>query len=132
MKPENALRKLGRYGNTSSWVCLPSAIISVRNLIVWYPDDPKLPPIPTRLSLVKLFLELHQFTQALLVLHGIMSTDDQEVEAWYLEGWCFFMMADQAKESGGKLDDLTWEELAKDSRDCLETCQIVSHIGVFS
>ena len=54
-----------------------------------------------------------------------MSSDDQEVEAWYLEGWCFYLMAEQSKESGQKIEDLTWEELAKDARDCLETCKNV-------
>ncbi|KAF9003967.1 hypothetical protein BDQ17DRAFT_1390363 [Cyathus striatus] len=88
-------------------------------------DDPRLPPIPTRLSLVKLFIELSLHTPALLVLQGIMAADDQEVEAWYLEGWCFFIMSEQAHENGGKLDDLTWQELAKDSRDCLETCKVL-------
>ncbi|KAG6842349.1 hypothetical protein C0991_010639 [Blastosporella zonata] len=88
-------------------------------------DDPRLPPIPTRLALVRLFLELSLYTPALLVLHGVMSTDDQEVEAWYLEGWCFFMMSEQAQESDGTLDELTWQELAKDSRDCLETCKVL-------
>ncbi|KAF5326941.1 hypothetical protein D9619_004835 [Psilocybe cf. subviscida] len=88
-------------------------------------DDPKLPPIPSRLALVRLFLELALYTPALLVLHGIMSSDDQEVEAWYLEGWCFYLMAEQAQESGGTVDELTWEELAKDARDCLETCQVL-------
>ncbi|EDR08558.1 uncharacterized protein LACBIDRAFT_297372 [Laccaria bicolor S238N-H82] len=88
-------------------------------------DDPKLPPIPNRLALVRLFLELALYTPALLVLHGIMSSDDQDVEAWYLEGWCFFLMSEQAQESGGTLDELTWQELAKDSRDCLETCQVL-------
>ncbi|KAJ7158752.1 hypothetical protein C8R46DRAFT_1290825 [Mycena filopes] len=81
-------------------------------------DDPKLPPIPTRLALVKLFLELALFPPALLVLHGIMASDDQDVEAWYLEGWCFFLME-------GKLDDLTWQELATDARDCLATCEVL-------
>ncbi|PPQ66214.1 hypothetical protein CVT24_000326 [Panaeolus cyanescens] len=89
------------------------------------PDDPKLPPIPNRVSLVKLFLELALYTPALLVLHGIMASDDQEVEAWYLEGWCFYLMAEQAQENGGILDELTWQELAKDARDCLETCQVL-------
>jgi hypothetical protein len=84
-----------------------------------------MPPIDTRLSLVKLFLELSLFTPALLVLQGVMASDDQVVEAWYLEGWCFFLMAEQAKENGGTFDELTWEELAKDARDCLETCQVV-------
>lgn len=55
-----------------------------------------------------------------------MASDDQDVEAWYLEGWCFFLMSEQAQENGGTLDELTWQELAKDSRDCLETCQVVS------
>ena len=54
-----------------------------------------------------------------------MSSDDQEVEAWYLEGWCFYLMAEQSKESGQKIEDLTWEELARDARDCLETCKNV-------
>ena len=84
-----------------------------------------MPQIPTRLALVKLFLELALYTPALVVLNGIMSSDDQEVEAWYLEGWCFYLMAEQAQENGGSLDELTWQELAKDARDCLETCQVV-------
>lgn len=86
-------------------------------------DDPQLPPISSRLNLTKLFLELSLFTLALMVLQGIMASDDEEVEAWYLEGWCFFLMAEQAREHGGKLDELTWEELARDSRDCLEACK---------
>jgi len=88
-------------------------------------DDPNLPPIPTRLTLVKLFLELSLYTPALLVLHGVMASDDQEVEAWYLEGWCFFLMSEEARENSGRLDELTWQELARDARDCLETCQVL-------
>lgn len=88
-------------------------------------DDPRLPPIPTRLALVKLFLELELYEPALLVLQDVMASEDQEVEAWYLEGWCFFLMAEQAKENGGKVNDSTWEQLAKDSRDCLDTCHMV-------
>lgn len=86
------------------------------------PDDTKLPPIPTRLSLVKMFLELSLFTPALIVLQGVMAVDDQEVEAWYLEGWCFFLMAEQSRETGEKIEELSWQELAQDARDCLDTC----------
>lgn len=92
------------------------------------PSDPRLPPLATRLSIVRLFLELSLFSPALLVLHEVMASDDQDVEAWYLEGWCFFLMAEEAKErEGGKLDELSWEELARDALDCLETCQMVSY-----
>ena len=94
-------------------------------------DDPQVPSIPVRLSLVKLFLELSLFNPALLTLQGIMGSDDQEVEAWYLEGWAFYLMAEVAQDSpNGKLEGegLTWEELAKDGRGCLETCRHVSSL----
>ena len=54
-----------------------------------------------------------------------MAADDEEVEAWYLEGWCFFLMAEQAHETSGTFDEVPWEDLARDARDCLETCQMV-------
>ncbi|KAJ3523163.1 hypothetical protein NM688_g8771 [Phlebia brevispora] len=88
-------------------------------------DDARLPSIPTRLGLVKLFLELELYEPALLVISGVMASDDQEVEAWYLEGWCFFMMTEQAREHDGTFNDVAWEQLAKDSRDCLDTCQML-------
>jgi hypothetical protein len=78
------------------------------------------------LSIVKLFLELSLFTPALQVLHDVMAADDQEVEAWYLEGWCFYLMSEQAKETERDFEGLTWKELAKDALDCLETCKAVS------
>lgn len=69
------------------------------------------------------------FGDALGVINGVMANDDQEVEAWYLEGWCFFLMAEEVKAGGGgggeKVDDISWEDLARDARDCLETCQLV-------
>lgn len=57
-----------------------------------------------------------------------MASDDENVEAWYLEGWCFFLMAEQAKETGAKVEELTWEELARDALDCLEKSQMVFFI----
>ncbi|KAF7797097.1 hypothetical protein EIP86_008289 [Pleurotus ostreatoroseus] len=126
-------------GNTEAWQALASVRLSQQRpeeakqcleqaWVAWKDldlDDPKLPPIPTRLALVKLSLELELYEPALLVLQGVMASDDQEVEAWYLEGWCFFLMAEQAKENGGTFNALTWEQLAKDSRDCLDTCQLL-------
>jgi hypothetical protein len=39
-------------------------------------------------------------------------------------------MSESAKEAQSeRLDDITWEDLAKDSRDCLETCKVVSACG---
>ena len=99
------------------------------------PSDSSVPPIPTRLALAKLFIEVGMFRDALGVLNGVMANDDQEVEAWYLEGWCFFLMAEEAKMGGvkvkEKVDEIPWEDLAKDARDCLETCQMVRNLSEF-
>ena len=88
-------------------------------------DHPTIPPVQTRLELTKRFIELSEYELALQILQGIMATDDQEVEAWYLEGWCFYLMADQAKQTKEKLHDLDWDSLARDARDCLESCRLV-------
>lgn len=64
-----------------------------------------------------------------MTLQGIMASDDQEVEAWYLEGWAFYLMSEQAQAGTLPQEEgeskIPWEELARDSRDCLETCRNV-------
>ena len=91
-------------------------------------DSPAMPALPLRLSLTRMFLELSLYTPALTILTGVLATDDQEVEGWYLEGWCFFLMAEQAREAKTNVEGLSWEELARDARDCLETCELVSSL----
>jgi len=88
-------------------------------------DELKIPAISSRIELTKRFLEVQEFAAALHVLQSIMASDDQDVEAWYLEGWCFYLMAEQAKETSSRIEELSWEELAKDARDCLENCQML-------
>jgi tetratricopeptide (TPR) repeat protein len=105
-------------------------------------DPTLIPPIPTRLALTKMFLELARYTEALEVIQSVMGEDDEEVEAWYLEGWCFWLMAEKAKESGGCLrvvdgatgkesdaDKLGWKNLAKDARDGF-SCWILLQLHV--
>lgn len=50
--------------------------------------------------------------------------DDQEVEAWYLEGWCFWLLA-QGEDGEKSREDMTKEEMLRDARDCLDTCLIL-------
>ncbi|KAF9514937.1 hypothetical protein BS47DRAFT_1376401 [Hydnum rufescens UP504] len=76
------------------------------------PDDPRIPPLPTRLSLTRRFLELSLFSQALSLIQSILASDDEEIDAWYLQGWCFFLMGEQVKETGENI-----------ARDCLEACR---------
>lgn len=58
-----------------------------------------------------------------------MTSDDEEIDAWYLQGWCFFLMAQQVKETGQEIEGLGWQELAQDSRDCLDTCKNVGYFN---
>src|SRR5258708_20230674 len=90
-------------------------------------EDPQLPPNSTRLSLTRRFLELALFSPALLLLQGILAADDEEMDAWYLQGWCLYLMAQQVKEGVEKVEDLGWEDLSLDSRDCLDTYLVVSY-----
>ncbi|KEP47611.1 UPF0661 TPR repeat protein [Rhizoctonia solani 123E] len=103
--------------------------------------DPKIPDGETRLQLAKLMLEFGLNGDALEVITGVVAEDDQDVEAWYLEGWCLWGMSERVK-AGEKLgggekgkekqeisdEELGWEDLARDARDCLETCKML-HIG---
>jgi predicted negative regulator of RcsB-dependent stress response len=91
-------------------------------------DDTKSAPPAALLSLTRTFIELGLYTQALENLQTVLATDDEEVEAWYLQGWCFVLMAEQARETGEKVEELGWQELAQDARDCLESCQMVNAI----
>ena len=101
-------------------------MILKRILFHFTPDDPRMPPLSTRLSLTRRFLELNLFSQTLVLIQSILALDDEEIDAWYLQGWCFFLMAQQVKETGEKIEGLGWAELAQDSRDCLEACRTVS------
>ncbi|KAF8340566.1 TPR-like protein [Cantharellus anzutake] len=86
------------------------------------PEDPNLPPISTRLSLTRRFLELSLFSPALVLLQGVIAADDEEMDAWYLQGWCLYLMAMQTQKTGEIFEDLSREELLQDARDCLDTC----------
>jgi hypothetical protein len=110
----------------SSWKEYPlgkhSEIPSPMILTRLHVDNPSVPTIPIRLALARLMLELLMYKEALMVISGVIETDDQEVEAWYLEGWCFLLMSEDAKEKNAQVEGLGWLDLAQDARDCLETC----------
>jgi hypothetical protein len=85
-------------------------------------------PLQARLVRAKLLLECGAHHDALEVLEGVLASDDTSVEGWYLMGWGWWLVAERRKE-GGEVDGsegFTWEDIARDSRDCLETCRTVS------
>jgi hypothetical protein len=61
----------------------------------------------------------------------VLQLDEDDVEAWYLRGWCYVLMAQLVKESGAATagapegEEWNWEEIARDARDALEMCHQV-------
>ncbi|KZP00475.1 TPR-like protein [Calocera viscosa TUFC12733] len=84
-------------------------------------DSPSHPTPPTLLSFARLCLELELFDLALSSISRTLEMDDTEVEAWYLEGWCFWLMS-QGDEVRKPWEDMTKEDMLRDARDCLDTC----------
>jgi tetratricopeptide (TPR) repeat protein len=76
-----------------------------RSLELWKDlpaGDAKVPAFPTRISLVRLLLEAEMHEEALDVLERLVAEDDQSVEAWYLGGWCLYLMGENAKAREGE------------------------------
>ncbi|KAI6133444.1 hypothetical protein EDD17DRAFT_1690162 [Pisolithus thermaeus] len=90
-------------------------------------------PIPVRIARAKLLLECGAYSDALSLLEGVLATDDANVEGWYLMGWSWWLLAERRKEGdttvaqnlGEDGEQLEWQDMARDSRDCLETCRML-------
>lgn len=65
------------------------------------PEDPGVPDFPTRISLARLLMEAEMLSDGFEVLNRLVQEDDESVEAWYLGGWCQYLVAGNKKESLG-------------------------------
>ncbi|WYZ42955.1 hypothetical protein EsH8_VI_000654 [Colletotrichum jinshuiense] len=97
-----------------------------RSLELWVslpPLDPNVPDFPTRISLVRLLLEVEMEKEAIEVLERLVGDDDQSVEAWYLGGWALFIDGEKAKAKGEKSEDEEdWKTTWDTSRRWLMRC----------
>lgn len=59
------------------------------------PEDPKVPDFAIRISLARLLMEVALEFEAIEVLERLILEDDQSVEAWYLGGWCLYLLAEK-------------------------------------
>ncbi|KAF9869780.1 TPR domain-containing protein [Colletotrichum karsti] len=97
-----------------------------RSLELWihlHPLDPNVPDFPTRISLVRLLLEVEMEQEAIEVLERLVGDDDQSVEAWYLGGWALFIFGEKQKEKKleSKEED-EWKTTWSTSRRWLMRC----------
>ena len=61
------------------------------------PDDAGVPDFPQRISLARLLMEVEAEEEALDVVRRLVQQDDQSVEAWYLGGWCLYLIGEKRK-----------------------------------
>ncbi|KAJ5606165.1 hypothetical protein N7510_008946 [Penicillium lagena] len=69
-----------------------------RSIELWKdlpPEDPNVPDFAVRISLARLLMEVTLEMEALEVLERLILEDDQSVEAWYLGGWCLYLLAEK-------------------------------------
>ncbi|KAJ5190806.1 assembly chaperone of rpl4 [Penicillium cinerascens] len=79
-----------------------------RSLAQWKdlaPEDPNVPDFPVRISLARLLMEVNMEFEALEVLERLILEDDQSVEAWYLGGWCLYLLAEKQEAPKDIKDD---------------------------
>lgn len=97
----------------------PAARTALRtSLSLWRalpPSHPDVPDFPSRISLVRLLLEVGMEKDALSVVDGVVSGDEGCVEGWYLGGWGLWILGDKKRrsEAGVRVDD----EMLDDGRD---------------
>jgi predicted Zn-dependent protease len=96
-----------------------------RSLELWKdlpPEDPNVPDFPSQISLCRLLMEVQMENEALEVLERLILEDDESVEAWYLGGWCLYLLAEKEKEQPTASTDS-----GKSSNDKRHECMVASH-----
>lgn len=98
---------------------LPAARTALRTcLSLWRalpPSHPDVPDFPARISLVRLLLEVGMEKDALSVVDGVVSGDEECVEGWYLGGWGLWILGDKKRRNEARVDDD--EEMIDDEND---------------
>ena len=59
------------------------------------------PDFATRISLSRLLMEVDMSSEALRVLETLIAEDDGSVEAWYLGGWCLYLLGQKHRKLNG-------------------------------
>lgn len=86
-----------------------------RSLAQWEdlpPEHMHVPDFPTRISLARLLMEAEMEKKALDVAERLVDDDEESVEAWYLGGWCLFLMGEKEEQNaagkGYKRESRMW------------------------
>ncbi len=95
-----------------------------RSLDLWKdlpPDDPAIPPFPTRVSLVRLLAEVAMEETAYEVADRMLQEDDTSVEVAYLGGFALYALGERRKAQAAGGDE-SWKNSWRSSRGWLSNC----------
>ena len=102
-----------------------------RSLELWRdlpPEDIGVPDFATRISLARLLMEADMGEVALEVVERLVGEDDQSVEAWYLGGWCLWLMGNPGEDEKTSTESVDVdgsaerEKILMSSREWLRNC----------
>ncbi|KAK4117038.1 hypothetical protein N656DRAFT_7179 [Canariomyces notabilis] len=96
-----------------------------RSLALWWdlpPEDPAVPPFPSRVSLVRLLIEVEMEDEAMEVTERMIGEDDRSVEVLYLGGYARFRSGERLKNSDQAPDPEVWKRKWRSSRKWLVRC----------
>lgn len=98
-----------------------------RSLELWQdlpPEHLAVPEFPVRIGLARLLLEVEMEDEASIVLERLVSDDDQSVEAWYLGGWCLYIVGEKVRDGKGQQngDAEEWHAIWASARRWLARC----------
>ncbi|KAI8059129.1 hypothetical protein BC940DRAFT_314297 [Gongronella butleri] len=86
-------------------------------------SDATLPNYDSRLALVRLLMEVGDMQQTFTVLERLQKENDQVVDLWYLYGWAYFCLGEDAQNPEERNGH--WE----DARDCLQLALKLTQIS---
>lgn len=79
-----------------------------RSMALWTdlePEDPGVPPFPSRVSLTRLLIECDLQQKAVQVCDRLVLDDDGSVEAWYLGGMAHYTLGEKGKSEAGSTEN---------------------------
>ncbi|KAL8747139.1 MAG: hypothetical protein Q9184_007644 [Pyrenodesmia sp. 2 TL-2023] len=79
--------------------------------------DEGVPEFPTRISLSRLLMEVEMENEAMEVLERLVEEDDTSVEAWYLGGWCMYLIAERKQTQQIAPNGTTNTKIADEERE---------------
>lgn len=89
-----------------------------RSMALWTdlePEDPGVPPFPSRVSLTRLLIECDLQQKAVQVCDRLVLDDDGSVEAWYLGGMAHYTLGEKGKSEASSTENGDKSAEPKDS-----------------